>query len=112
MIYITGDCHREFGRFSTKNFPEQNEMTKDDFVIICGDFGGIWDKEESKEEKYYLDWLNNKPFTTLFIDGNHENYDRLCSYSVVEWHGGKVHMVLSFYRPIILQNTSIGRRLN
>lgn len=73
-------------------------MTKDDFVIICGDFGAIWDKEESKEEKYYLDWLNNKPFTTLFIDGNHENYDRLCSYSVVEWHGGKVHEI----RPSVL----------
>lgn len=96
MIYITGDCHREFGRFSTKNFPEQNEMTKDDFVIICGDFGGIWDKDkESKEEKYYLDWLNNKAFTTLFVDGNHENFDRLYSYPVVEWHGGKVHEIRS-----------------
>lgn len=85
MIYITGDCHREFGRFSTKNFPEQKEMTKDDFVIICGDFGGIWDKDkESKEEKYYLDWLAGKPFTTLFVDGNHENFDRLYSYPVVE----------------------------
>lgn len=98
MIYITGDCHREFGRFSTKNFPEQKEMTKDDFVIICGDFGAIWDKEESKEEKYYLDWLNNKPFTTLFIDGNHENFDRLHSYPVTKWHGGKVHEI----RPSIL----------
>ena len=27
MIYITGDCHRDFTRFSKKNFPEQEEMT-------------------------------------------------------------------------------------
>ena len=23
MIYITGDCHREYRRFNTQNFPEQ-----------------------------------------------------------------------------------------
>ena len=34
MIYITGDCHGDFKRFNKKNFPEQLEMTKDDFVII------------------------------------------------------------------------------
>ena len=39
MIYITGDCHADFTRFNTENFPEQAEMTKDDYVIICGDFG-------------------------------------------------------------------------
>jgi hypothetical protein len=56
-------------------------MTKADYVIICGDFDGVWAKdEESKEEKYNLDWLNNKPFTTLFVDGNHENIDWLNSY--------------------------------
>ena len=33
MIYITGDCHSNFERFNTWNFPEQKEMTKDDYVI-------------------------------------------------------------------------------
>lgn len=33
MIYITGDCHNNFERFNTRNFPEQKEMTKDDYVI-------------------------------------------------------------------------------
>lgn len=29
MIFVTGDTHGEFGgRFNTKNFPEQKEMTK------------------------------------------------------------------------------------
>ena len=40
MIYITGDCHGNFERFNASIFPEQNEMPKDDYVIICGDFGG------------------------------------------------------------------------
>ena len=92
MIYITGDCHSDFRRFSKNVFPEQEEMTKDDYVIICGDFGGVWDKdEESKHEKWWLDWLEERPFTTLFVDGNHENFDRLYSYPVEVWNGGKVH---------------------
>lgn len=94
MIYITGDCHRNYERFNTRNFPEQKEMTKDDFVIICGDFGGVWHKdEESKEETMLMDWLECKSFTTLFVDGNHENFDRLDAYPIEEWHGGKVHKI-------------------
>ena len=59
MIYITGDCHSNFERFNTRNFPEQKEMTKDDYVIICGDFGGVWNKDgESKMETSALDWLD------------------------------------------------------
>lgn len=99
MIYVTGDCHQNFRKFNTKIFPEQKEMTKEDYVIICGDFGGVWNKEvENKEEKHLLDWLEGKPFTTLFVDGNHENFDRLYSYPVELWHGGKVHKI----RPSVI----------
>ena len=94
MIYITGDCHADFTKFDIENFPEQKEMTKDDYVIICGDFGGVWVRdEESEKEKYLMDWLENKSFTTLFVDGNHENFDRLYSYPVEEWKGGKIHKI-------------------
>lgn len=99
MIYITGDCHGNFERFNASIFPEQKEMTKDDFVIVCGDFGGVWDKdEESAKEAIALDWLDDRPFTTLFVDGNHENFDRLYAYPVEEWHGGKVHRI----RPSVI----------
>ena len=94
MIYITGDTHSDFSRFTEENFPIQSEMTKDDYIIICGDFGGVWTfEEESKREKEALDWLNNKNFTTLFVDGNHENYTRLYNYPIEEWKGGKVHKI-------------------
>lgn len=99
MIYITGDCHQDFRRFSTRIFPEQKEMTKDDYVIVCGDFGGVWNRGgENKEEKHLMDWLEGKPFTTLFVDGNHENFDRLYACPVEEWHGGKVHKI----RPTVI----------
>ena len=94
MIYITGDTHSDFTRFSTDKFPIPKEMTKEDYAIICGDFGGVWTFEkESNQEKYWLDWLNSKNFTTLFVDGNHENFTRLYNYPVEEWHGGKVHKI-------------------
>ncbi len=93
MIYITGDTHIpvDIGKLSVKNFPQQKEMTKDDYVIICGDFGGVWDG--SNEEKYWIKWLKNKNFTTLFIDGNHENFELLNNLPKVEFGGGIAHKV-------------------
>ncbi len=94
MIYITGDTHSDFTRFSTDKFSIQKEMTKKDYVIICGDFGGVWNYiVESIYEKYCLDWLNEKKFTTLFVDEKHENFTRLYNYPVEEWYGGKVHKI-------------------
>lgn len=98
-VWITGDIHGDPRRFSSVIFPEQKDMTKRDTVIILGDFGLVWDYSgENKTEKYWLDWLEKKPFTTVFIDGNHDNFDRLDNYPVEEWHGGKVN----FIRPSVI----------
>ena len=99
MIYITGDCHGNFERFEEYIFPEQVEMTKEDFMIIAGDFGGVWfSNEKHKDECEALDWLEDRPFTTLVVDGNHENFDRMNAYPVEEWCGGKVHKI----RPSVI----------
>jgi predicted MPP superfamily phosphohydrolase len=90
MIYVTGDCHAKYSKLNTTNFPAQYNLSKNDYVIVCGDFG-YWD--ESKEQKYWLKWLDSKPFTTLFIDGNHENFDLLNRLPIQEWNGGRVHQV-------------------
>lgn len=37
--------------------------------------------------------LRGLPVTTLFIDGNHENFEQLNSYGVDTWNGGKVHFI-------------------
>ena len=98
-VFVTGDIHGAPQRLKVDMFPEQKEMSKNDFVIILGDFGLVWDyRGENKEEGYWLDWLDQKPFTTLFIDGNHDNFDRLYSYPVEDWHGGMVH----FIRPSVI----------
>ena len=96
MVFVTGDLHGNFERFKPKYFPEQANMTKDDTVIIAGDFGGVWFGDSRDDET--LDWLERLPFTLAFVCGNHENYDALERYPVAEWHGGKVHRV----RPHVL----------
>lgn len=92
MIYVTGDCHGEYQRFSVKNFPQQKDMSRKDFVIVWGDFG-IWHKD--KTEQWWFKWLSEKNFTILFIDVNHENFDRLYSneFEVVDFYGGKAHKI-------------------
>lgn len=91
--YVTGDIHGFLSvrRLSSGNWPEGNGLTRDDFVIILGDFGLVWDG--SKSDEYWLDWLESKPWTTLFIDGNHENHRLIATYPDEEWHGGMVHRI-------------------
>ncbi|HDI3121652.1 metallophosphoesterase [Clostridium botulinum] len=93
MIYITGDTHfpNDIEKLNELNFPECKNLTKDDYVIICGDFGAIWNN--SKQELYWRELLQNKPWTTLFIDGNHENFDLLYKFPIEDKFGGKVHKI-------------------
>ena len=95
-IFITGDTHGDFTRLRPLFFPAQSDMTKQDYVIICGDFGGVWD--DGPEDRYWLDWLEEKPFATLFIDGNHDNFDLLAAYPIEPWQGGMVQRV----RPSVI----------
>ena len=98
MIFVTGDTHIpiDISKLNSKNFPQQKELTKNDYVIICGDFGGVW--YGNKKDDYWLDWLEEKSFTTLFIDGNHENFAALSQYDECSWNGGKVQ----FIRPSVI----------
>lgn len=98
-VYVTGDIHGNPVRLSKENFYEQKNFSSnkdENIVIILGDFGLVWNKEcESKQEKYWLDWLNQKSFTIIFVDGNHENHQRLSTYPIKEWHGGQIHEIRS-----------------
>lgn len=93
MIYITGDTHgfEDWEKINTDRFPEQKKLTREDYLIITGDFGGVWDAAET--DAYVQKAYNRRNFTTLFIDGNHENHDLLDKYTVETWHGGKVHKI-------------------
>lgn len=96
MIYVTGDTHGLQDYYKLHIFAGKHpELTKNDFVIIAGDFGGVWD---SKTLAIDLKPYTMLPFTVLFVDGNHENFDLLETFPVEKWHGGKVHKI----RPDII----------
>ena len=68
-----------------------NRLTPKDYLIILGDFGGIWDGSIWDDE--LLDWYEKQPYTVLFVDGNHENHYLLNKYPVEDWCGGKIHRI-------------------
>ena len=95
-VFITGDTHGNFRRFLPEFFYEQEWLNKEDILLIAGDFGGVWYGDD--RDSNGLDFLEQLPFTTAFVSGNHENYDALRAYPPEEWHGGKVRRI----RPSVL----------
>ena len=95
MIWITGDTHGEIdiSKINGKNWPQGRTLSKSDYLIICGDFGLLWYDQPDRTEKWWVSWLTQKPWTTLFIDGNHENYERLRNLEKIEMFGGIVGQV-------------------
>lgn len=109
MIYFCGDTHLDIDiqKLNKRSFPEQGGLTKNDYVIVCGDFGLLFNYKDtgksvpsnpndtcwSEDELYWYNWYNEKNFTTLWIDGNHESFSRLETYPVTEWNGGKVQKI-------------------
>ena len=40
MVYVTGDLHGDYSRFKR---PEMKKLRAGDILLVCGDFGFIWD---------------------------------------------------------------------
>lgn len=97
MIWITGDTHGEFQRIRyPKGFSwlrnNERKPTENDYLIICGDFGGIWYDDEREIEQISR-LLDNQPFKILYVTGNHENYDAYKKMPITEWNGGKIQKI-------------------
>ena len=88
MIYITGDTHGDINDIT----PKINKcgISQGDILVVCGDFGFTLGSYQSEKA---LEALSAMPFTIAFVDGNHENFNRLYSYPVEEFCGGKAHRV-------------------
>lgn len=96
MIYVVGDTHipHDIKKLTTKKFPEQKNMTKNDVIIQLGDFGGYWyspDNKKYKSNLYWRKWLAEKTFQFVFVDGNHENFDLIDKLPKMEKYGAPVH---------------------
>ncbi|MCL1822757.1 MAG: metallophosphoesterase [Oscillospiraceae bacterium] len=94
FIYITGDTHGDLDRFK-----KAKKLRKGDFLLICGDFGFIWNG--SKREKRLLKRLGRKKYHILFVDGIHENFDELASYPEEQWNGGRTRHISGHLRYLM-----------
>ena len=72
MIYVTGDMHADRDRLSD---PRLKKLNRGDTLIVCGDFGFIWD--DSKAERKLLSQIGKRKYNVCFIDGTHENFEYL-----------------------------------
>ena len=88
MIYITGDTHGNQYKWVEQIEPV---LSPGDTLIVTGDFGvGFWNGRYWSEETFF-DYLGEQDYTVLFIDGNHENFNKLNAYPTELWNGGRVH---------------------
>ena len=100
-VFVCGDTHggsnHDMDKLSTKKWKEGKDLTRDDYLIIAGDCGLVWYSESCSHYKNDLHWqrwiTEKKPWTTLFIDGNHENHDMLGELEQIEMFGGTVGKV-------------------
>lgn len=96
MILITGDVHGDITRFKDKRL---RKLKKSDALIICGDFGLIWDG--SRKEKRILKSLGRRRYNILFVEGAHENFEELGKYETEEWCGGLTRKISGNLRQLI-----------
>jgi hypothetical protein len=110
MLLLTGDIHGELSRIMDI---DDFGMTKDDVLLVCGDFGFIWSNEEVA--KNYLRQISTKNFQIAFIDGNHENFPLIAKMEIIkEWNGGRagvlpygiIHLLRS--EVYCIENKKIG----
>ena len=90
MVYITGDMHGDPDRLTD---PALHRLRKGDTLLVCGDFGFIWDGGAAEQK--FLKKLEKKKFTIAFVDGRHENFDLLADYPTVEWNGAPAQQINS-----------------
>ena len=87
MIYIVSDIHGYIRLDWLKTNLEELPIIQGDYLLILGDAGIVWDLEKYREVRDYYEGL---PCLTLFLDGNHENFDLLDKYPVIEAFSGRV----------------------
>jgi len=94
-LFTTGDLHGEISiqRLSRRNWPKGHNLTVDDCLIIMGDFGLLFYPVQTKSEKFWLNYLACRRWTTLFVDGNHDNPTLLNDLPREEKFGGIVGKV-------------------
>ena len=85
-LFVTGDTHggSDMSKLNSRHF-RNTDLTKEDILVVMGDAGFIWNG--GGEEKFWQKFLDDKPWTTFCVLGNHENYDAIEKLPIVDFHG-------------------------
>lgn len=96
-MYLFGDTHGtlEMHKIFPENFIEGAALTRNDYVVVLGDWGvpfvthgPNWYLKQS--DKTMIKKLAALPFTVLFVDGNHDNHLFWRSRTKISKFGGLV----------------------
>lgn len=89
-IFVTGDIHGDVDIPKLKPWKKAlGDLDETDILMVCGDMGFFWD-DGGNYDRYIKRFWEQQPYTVLWIDGNHENFNTLSAVPVTEKWGGKV----------------------
>ncbi len=91
---LTGDTHGDMNRLFPYGLGLTEPLGADEYVIVAGDFGNPFYPQGTManlEQRNDLDAIEKLPYTVLFVDGNHENFELLYKYPTEMWNGGRIH---------------------
>ncbi|MDD2414429.1 MAG: metallophosphoesterase [Eubacteriaceae bacterium] len=99
-VFITGDIHGDYDIAKIDLIQEKigKELAADPadkLLLVCGDFGMIFDARpndwERKMQAYYHNLYDTTGIKVATCLGNHENYDRIYTgLPVTDWCGDKI----------------------
>ncbi len=90
MLFCSGDTHgKVIERFSYRQNLSLRQLTEEDIVFQLGDFGQPFGPNSYKEAENVFKFLNDKPWTTIVIGGNHDDYNYWQSCPQVKLFNGK-----------------------
>lgn len=90
-VFVTGDLHGDILKMFTLEgelLPKYQDLVEGDILIIAGDFCLML---ESVEGQALLDRLEQQPFCTCYVDGNHEDFPYLARSREVSFCDGVAH---------------------
>ena len=63
-LYVCGDTHADidWSKLAAHRFKVGKKLKKSDYVLVCGDFGGVWDCGVG--DRYVQKWYDSKTWTT------------------------------------------------
>lgn len=98
-IWVTGDIHggMDMHKLSRRELKRRGiAIGEGDYLIITGDLGlPFYDSDylsSRGEYQYWMSWFRERPFTVLWVDGNHDNFNFWGIQPVTERYGGSVQI--------------------